>query len=89
MEVTKKQIQVKEVEVIIESYHLCDKCNQKIITGDYDAFECYLSHKTGDSYPEGGSGELQEMELCKNCAVDLFSLLLDNGYRVTESEWDW
>jgi hypothetical protein len=65
MQVIKKEKQMKEVDVTIESYTLCDKCN------------------------EGGSGEKQEMELCQNCAVKLVDLLRANGYRVTDSEWDW
>ena len=90
MEVVKKEKQMKEVDVTIESYTLCDKCNEKIKKEDsYDAFECEFIHKTGSSYPEGGSGEKQEMELCQKCAVELVALLRTNGYRVTDSKWDW
>jgi hypothetical protein len=90
MQVIKKVKQMKEVEVTIENYNLCDKCNEKIETEDnYDAFECEFIHKIGSSYPEGGSGEKQEMELCQKCAVELVALLRANGYRVTDSEWDW
>jgi hypothetical protein len=89
MQVIKKEKQMKEVDVTIESYTLCDKCNEKIKTGRYNAFKCEFIHKTGSSYPEGGSGEKQEMELCQNCAVKLVDLLRANGYRVTDSEWDW
>lgn len=90
MQVIKKEKQIKEVEVTIESYSLCDKCNEKIITEDnYDSFECEFIHKTGSSYPEGGSGEKQEMELCQKCAVELVVLLRENGYRVSDSDWYW
>jgi NMD protein affecting ribosome stability and mRNA decay len=89
MQVIKKEKQMKEVDVTIESYTLCDKCNEKIKTGSYDSFECEFIHKTGSSYPEGGSGEQQEMELCQKCAVELVDLLRANGYRVNDSEWDW
>ena len=90
MRVIKKEKRMKEVDVTIEDYNLCDKCNEKIEKEDsYDAFECEFIHKTGSSYPEGGSGEKQEMELCQKCAVELVALLRTNGYRVTDSEWDW
>tara|TARA_R110000765_G_scaffold327923_1_gene418957 strand:+ start:458 stop:727 length:270 start_codon:yes stop_codon:yes gene_type:complete len=89
MYVKKTEKQIKEVEVITESYSLCDRCNEKIQTGSYDAFEFELEYKTGDSYPEGGSGEKKEMELCDKCADDCIQLLKDNGYRINESEWDW
>jgi hypothetical protein len=90
MQVIKKEKRMKEVDVTIEDYNLCDKCNEKIKKEDsYDDFECEFIHKTGSSYPDGGSGEKQEMELCKKCAVELVALLRTNGYRVTDSEWDW
>ena len=57
--------------------------------GSFDAFECEFIHRTGGSYPEGGSGEKQEMELYQKCAVELVVLLRENGYRVTDSEWNW
>ena len=43
--VIKKEKQMKEVDVTIESYSLCDKCNEKIKTGSYDAFECEFYKK--------------------------------------------
>jgi hypothetical protein len=88
MQVIKREKQMKEVDVIIESYTICDKCNEKIKKGCYDAFECKFIHKTGSSNLEGGIGEKQEMELCQKCAVELVALLRTNGYRVTDSEWD-
>ena len=90
MRVVKKEKRMKEVEVILEDFNLCDKCNCKIEKEDsYDSFECEFTHKTGSSYPEGGSGEKQEMELCQKCAVECVELLRANGYRITDSEWDW
>lgn len=89
MQVIKKQKQMKEVDVTIESYSLCDKCNEEIKTSSYDAFKCKFTHKTGNVYPEGGSGKLQEIELCQKCAVELAALLHQNGYRINDSEWNW
>ena len=89
MYVKKTEKQIKEVEVTTESYSLCDKCNEKILTGSYDAFEFELKYKTGSSYPEGGNGDKAEMELCDKCADDCIQILKDNGYRINESEWEW
>lgn len=75
-------------EVVVESYNLCDKCNEIISIGNYDAFEFKLEYTTGDSYPEGGSGDKKEMELCSKCANDCIQLLKANGYRINESEWE-
>jgi len=89
MRIIKKAKQMKEVEVTIENYCLCDKCNGKIEKeNSYDVFECDFIHRTGSSFPEGGSGEKQEMDLCQKCAVELVALLRENGYRVSDSVWD-
>lgn len=89
MRVTKKVKQMREVEVTVENYNLCDKCNERIETEDcWDAFKCEFIHKTGAIYPEVGSGERQKAELCQKCAIELVSLLRENGYRVIDSEWD-
>jgi hypothetical protein len=46
MKVIKKEKQIKEVDVTINSYKLCDKCNEKIKTNNYDAFKCEFLHTT-------------------------------------------
>jgi hypothetical protein len=89
MEVVRKEKQIKEVDVTVECYNLCDKCNNKIEVARYDVFECELIHKVGTAYPEGGSGDEQTMELCQKCAYDLVELLRENGYRITDREWDF
>lgn len=89
MKVEIKEKQTKEVDVIIESYRLCDKCNDKIKITTYDSFEFKLEYRTGNSYPEGGGGEDKKMELCDKCADDCIQLLKDNGYRINDSEWDY
>lgn len=88
MRVIKKERQVKEISVTVEDYTLCDKCNEEIKTKRFSAFCCKFIHKTGDIYPEGRSGESQEMDLCQKCAVVLVELLKNNGYRINNSDWD-
>jgi uncharacterized protein with PIN domain len=89
MQVTKTETQLREVEVTIERYTLCDKCNTKIRLVNYDAFKCEFTHKTGDAFLDSGGGDLQQMELCPKCAVELVSLLRENGYRINDSEWEY
>lgn len=88
MRVIKKETQIKEVEVVIEDYNTCDCCNKVIEHDAFDAFECSFTYRTGSRFPEGGSGEQWEMELCKKCAADLTEILVSLKYRVTHSEWD-
>ena len=89
MRVVRTEKQMKEVEVTLEYYSLCDKCNCKIENDTYDAFECEIIHKTGNCYPESGDGEAQTVELCDKCAIELVELLKTNGYRITDSKWDY
>lgn len=89
MLVIKKEKVVKEVEVTVDSHYLCDKCNTKIYVDVYETFECEFKYKIGNSYPASGDGILQEMDLCQKCAVDLVSLLKENGYRINHSEWGY
>lgn len=79
----------KLIDVTVENYSLCDKCNEEIIVHGYDAFECELKYKIGTSYPDGGNSEDKEMELCQKCAINLFQLLKENNYRITEKETSW
>ncbi len=87
MRVKKTEKQIKEVDVLIEKHTLCDKCNERIMITGYSAFDFELNYRTGADYPTGGSGEVQQMELCDKCADDCIQLLKDNGYRINESEW--
>ena len=86
MRVVKKE--KKLVEVTVSNEYFCDKCNEKIGNYGFDAFDFELTHRTGTSYPECGSGIDQEVHLCQDCAKGLFELLEDNGYRINEEKWD-
>lgn len=76
-------------EVVTKCYKLCDKCGIIIKNKQYDAFNFELEYKTGTAYPEGGSGDKYELDLCENCAPKAIQLLKENGFKVQESEWDW
>jgi hypothetical protein len=87
MEVIKKE--TKMTEVITECYDICDKCGKRISTKFGDAFEFSLEYKTGQSYPEGGNGVKKSLDLCQKCAPEAIKLLMDNGFSIQTSEWDW
>lgn len=76
-------------KVVVEQHVYCDKCNEEIINDNFDSFECKIMYREGSSYPEGGSGEKQEVDLCKVCASKLIQLLVANKYRINKSEWDY
>ena len=87
---SEKEISRKVIEKeIINTKTICDKCGKDVLIGMYDAFNFDLEIKTGDSYPEGGSGKSLDMDLCLDCVEGFKKLLNDNGYKLIESEWDF
>ena len=90
MIVVKKEKQLINKDIILKT-HLCDKCGIEIIKDSYnDEFECKLTHITGESASNGGSGRitLQEVELCKKCASELIGQLKSLNYNVVKTECD-
>jgi hypothetical protein len=87
MKVTEK----REVKYMTdhELYTVCDFCKKEIELERFDAFEFTLELKTGDSYPECGSGEVWTIDACQNCAELLFDRLDDDGVIIDKKEWDW
>ena len=88
MQIIKTHKEMQEVEVIDEKYNVCDKCDEKIEVDMYDAFSCDFTVTTGHRISNDGSGEYQEMELCKICTDKLVEFLKENGYRIRTREWD-
>ena len=88
LETVKKRV-LREVTVKDETF--CDKCGVDVKKGvdTYDAYECEVRIKTGNNYPEGGTGEECTVDLCKKCSNGFLQLLEDNGYKVNEKDWDW
>lgn len=82
---------VKERTVVKKTHDktFCDKCNAEINIDQYDAFECDITLKTGSQYPEGGSGDRAEIDLCPHCSESLFKSLEADGYRINIEEWDF
>jgi len=75
----------------------CDWCkaeykNEDTFDGKDSTFEVNefkLKWRDGSQYPEGGSGEEIEVELCHKCREKLKVLLTNNDITLHEREWDW
>lgn len=69
----------------------CDLCGAKIDTRDnYEVNEVEVHHKTGSSYPEGGSGEDVSVDMCGKCFDEkLVPWLRSQGVEPRTEEWDW
>ena len=76
----------KEVEVIVEQYNTCDKCNKRIKYESFEDFDCSLTYRSGHSYPEGFFGKNYHMDICQDCADEFLELLKENGYKLNEGE---
>jgi hypothetical protein len=54
-----------------------------------DVNEVTVSHRSGSSYPEGGSGETVEFDVCPDCFRDkLVPWLRSQGAEPRTTEWD-
>ena len=76
----------------------CDLCGKKALDeglhiwgeGKFDATETELRLKTGDSYPDGGYGEVLDIDICPDCFKEkLIPWLKGQGVDCTFKKWDW
>ena len=68
----------------------CDLCGAKIKGKDFDVNEVEVRHKTGWSYPEGGSGVEVSVDMCGKCFDEkLVPWLRSQGIQPNTREWDW
>jgi hypothetical protein len=80
----KKKVTVTQTKYL---HTVCDKCDNVIQHyGSFDQFDCTLTLKTGEMFPEGGSIEIKEIHLCQSCANELFTRLKSEGYNINYSE---
>ena len=68
----------------------CDMCGRDIKRDAYDAEEVEIKHRTGEVYPEGGSGEVTSIDMCGECfEKKLVPWLKSNGVEIRTKEWSW
>lgn len=82
----------KEVQTSV----VCDICGQKSIytwswkTDNYDATDIEIMHRTGNNYPEGGSGTKFECDICPECFQNKLVPFLQSiaKHPIDYVEWD-
>ena len=69
----------------------CDICGLVIETEQFSEEKVTVQYKTGNSYyPEGGSGEVEGVDMCPNCWKEkLVPWLRAQGCDIHTVEWDW
>tara|TARA_R110000782_G_scaffold8498_4_gene27730 strand:+ start:843 stop:1109 length:267 start_codon:yes stop_codon:yes gene_type:complete len=77
---------VKQHEVVDEV--ICDKCYTPFESVSWGVHEFEFKYRNGTSYPEGGSGEEYNIDICHKCIDGLLTVLVDNGYMVRGKEWE-
>lgn len=69
---------------------LCDLCGTEIAPGCYDAEDVDITHRSGHSYPEGGSGKETTIDMCGECFEEkLVPWVIEQGGRPTVRDWDY
>ena len=71
----------------------CDLCKSDMTSHHGDDFEnvdvVTLEHRTGTSYPEGGSGEMVVVDMCSMCFKEKLSpWLKSQGAELFQAEWE-
>ena len=77
----------KEIRVVRVT---CELCGIEIKKEPYSAEEIVVKHRTGSGYPECGSGEEVEVDICGVCFdTKLIPWLKSQGAEPQTREWDW
>ena len=71
----------------------CDMCERPTVrpgTGHFAVSEVEVSCKTGEQYPECGSGEETGVDLCADCFTGrLIPWLKMQGCDIRTKDWSW
>jgi hypothetical protein len=70
----------------------CDICHEEIprVKDTYETSEVEVRLKEGRDYPEGGSGEETEIDVCPDCfKTKLIPFIESFGSTIKPTEYDW
>ena len=85
-----KTVQIPATTKQVEYKVTCDLCGEEIKNEAFSAEEVEVRHKTGLSYPEGGSGDETSVDMCGKCFdTKLVPWLRSLDVEPMTREWDW
>jgi hypothetical protein len=86
-----KTVQVPASTRDVVDHVSCDLCGREIIEREfYKVDEVEIRHKTGASYPDGGSGEETSVDMCGKCFDEkLVPWLRAQGVAPRTEPWEW
>lgn len=83
-----KTVEIPATTIEVVHFVICDLCGAKIEESSYDVDEVEVRHKTGDNYPEGGSGEETSIDMCGKCFDEkLVPWLRSQGAAPRTEDW--
>jgi hypothetical protein len=79
----KHEKEIEKVKVYkYTDFTTCDKCGQKVALETYDHFKCEITRETGSRTPEGDFISSEQIDLCQDCAEEIFNRLKKEGYKI-------
>jgi hypothetical protein len=89
-----KEQQIPAQTKTVLAQTLCDLCGKDLNDQDvehvFEVHDVTISCRTGESYPEGGSGQCVEIDLCTVCFLGkLVPWFAGQGAVIKHKEWDW
>lgn len=85
-----KTVEVPATTRDVVNFVACDLCGAKISVRGYEIDEVEVRHKTGNNYPEGGSGNETSVDMCGKCFdKKLVPWLRSQGVEPRTEDWDW
>lgn len=77
-----------KIEPVIKYNHkvfdkeTCDRCGKEITTpGLYNVFNCTFEYEKGQRFPDGGHGDIKNLDICSECSDIAISVLEENGFK--------
>jgi hypothetical protein len=72
------------------SYHHAGDAPEWPVKKSFEVNETSIFMKTGDSYPETGSGTFKELHVCPTCFAEKVIPALESlGVKFDEVDWEW
>lgn len=85
-----KTVEIPATRREVVDFVSCDFCSTKIELHRYNVDKIEVKHKTGSSYPEGGSGTETSVDMCGKCFDErLVQWLRSQGVEPRTEDWDW